>query len=550
MKKLLLLLILFSTWSTSSTRAQTTFNASPSSSFVGVTKKGTTYSEQKLKNNYSPFFVGYDAAQDMYGRAYLEFDLRSIPPKATITSAVLKLRNYYSGDSNFSGNLSIKSSNKYTTANESTWNSLKGVLETELVTGKIKEMNDVTLSSSSLNSAIKASLGKNLCLTINIPDESKIIRFAGDILSTSLDITYTEEGDNNSGGSSNSLEMLPIPKEVLAGEEFTLGFVNDPGTYYIIKKWEYDTDVFTEKSRTKGTITLTPKPLIGSKHAYIKLYVETDKELYIFYNKYDWTWGFPIKGVPMITTPEKNTCAGNTISYNIENFTGPYSNISWQSGTNMSLISTTGSNAVFRASGNGFGTVKAKVIWNGKTYNLENSSVWTGIPQTPNIKEFKSIPQEFSPRTNYTFDAASLGVTIDASSGYIWNIQGAATIIQTNLSSVTIQTSSSTLSSPFTLTVKAFNKCGQSPTFTGYGTVKGTGGEVEPPITEKSIMAPESQPEIKSVKIYNLSGILVYSNNTVNGSFDIKSTALTDGIYIVEKFDGKNKTSEKIILKR
>lgn len=53
-----------------------------------------------------------------------------------------------------------------------------------------------------------------------------------------------------------------------------------------------------------------------------------------------------------------------------------------------------------------------------------------------------------------------------------------------------------------------------------------------------------------SVKVYDLAGILVYSNNSVNGAFDIRSTVLTDGVYIIEKFDGENRTSEKVMLKR
>lgn len=138
-------------------------------------------------------------------------------------------------------------------------------------------------------------------------------------------------------------------------------------------------------------------------------------------------------------------------------------------------------------------------------------------------------------------------------SEYIWTIQGAATIIQKNLSSITIQTKSSPLSASFSITVSTRNACGQSSSFTGYGTVRGTGGNGDGPdlpINEKSVLAPIDQPEIKSVKIYNLSGVLVYSDNAVNDSFDIKSTVLTDGVYIIEKFDGQNRTSEKIMLKR
>jgi hypothetical protein len=54
--------------------------------------------------------------------------------------------------------------------------------------------------------------------------------------------------------------------------------------------------------------------------------------------------------------------------------------------------------------------------------------------------------------------------------------------------------------------------------------------------------------EISSIQVYSLTGLLVYSSKT---NFDLKSTNLNTGIYIVEKMDTEgNIVREKVILKR
>lgn len=244
-----------------------------------------------------------------------------------------------------------------------------------------------------------------------------------------------------------------------------------------------------------------------------------------------------------------NICVNNEITYRLDGVIPTGSQIYWNKYTNMEFVRNQGTNsAVFRATENGTATLDVAIWHSERQYKQSNSNVWIGAPSTPKILEFTPNHQEFAPNTNYTINALSTGA-----SEYIWTIQGAATIIQKNLSSITIQTKSSPLSASFSITVSTRNACGQSSSFTGYGTVRGTGGNGDGPdlpINEKSVLAPIDQPEIKSVKIYNLSGVLVYSDNAVNGSFDIKSTVLTDGVYIIEKFDGQNRTSEKIMLKR
>lgn len=524
--------------------AQSKVLISPNPSFVGITKNSSTYAKQTLTDNYSSFFVGLDNSKNISGRVYLEFNLASIPPKADITSAILKLTTTGS-DPNFNGNIIIKSSNILTKADEPTWYSLKGLTGSPIISANFPNSGtSLNLTSEALKALIKNSAGGVMCLSLNNSDESKIIRFSGDILKLSLEIIHT---GINTGESSTNTELLPIPSKIISGEEITLGYVNMP-LVYDIKEWKYDHSQFTEVRRTKSTITLIPKPIIGSTRASVTM-VTYFYEQFFYYHRYTHTWDFPINGAPMITTSEKVTCTGTSVVYDIANFTGEYSNITWQPGINMTLNSAQGSYATYRSSGNGKGIVKAKVKWNGKEYNLENSDVWVGIPEKPTIPGFGTIPQIFPGKSRNTFSARAGGA--DLTNGFIYSISGAASIIQVSIGGeITIETSNVTYDSPFTIGVIARNKCGQSSIYYANGIVKGSGGGDEPPMIEKRAISTSDDSEIKSVKVYNLSGVLVYSDNAVNGTFDIKSTVLNDGIYIIEKFDGENRTSEKVILKR
>lgn len=246
-----------------------------------------------------------------------------------------------------------------------------------------------------------------------------------------------------------------------------------------------------------------------------------------------------------------NACPNTDASFSLQGIVPQGLVIEWIAGSNCTLVSGQGTvNATFRiGSANTKAIVKAKVTYAGFNATFENSAVWVGIPGKPNILASGSTSLIFPGRNMSTFTAVADGV--DRINGFTFSISGAASIIRELIGGeVTIETSYVTYDSPFTLGIIACNKCGKSPISYINGTVKGSGDGVIPPMTEKSTTVSDNQPEIKSVKIYNLSGVLVYSDNAINGNFDIKSTSLTDGIYIIKKFDGQNKTSEKVMLKR
>ena len=253
-----------------------------------------------------------------------------------------------------------------------------------------------------------------------------------------------------------------------------------------------------------------------------------------------------------ITALERLVCQESEVSYAVTFPAG--ASVVWTPVERLSYVAGQGTaTAKFKISGNGFAKVKAKVTYQGKEYNLENSDVWIGIPEKPTIQGFGTTPKVFPGKSRNTLRAGAAGA--DLTNGFIYSISGAASITQVLIGGeITIETNNVTYDSPFTIGVIACNKCGQSPIYYANGTVKGSGGGDEPPLIEMrgnfSIVDLKDQPEVKSVKVYNLSGVLVHSNDAVNGSFDIKSTPLSDGIYIIEKFDGENRTSEKVMLKR
>lgn len=247
------------------------------------------------------------------------------------------------------------------------------------------------------------------------------------------------------------------------------------------------------------------------------------------------------------------TCPNNNVSFSLQGTIPQGSTIEWIAADNFTLVSGQGTtNAIFRTgSTNSTATVKAKITYPGFSETLQNSEVWVGVPETPSGVSGFSNGKNFNFNSLYSLSAyESKGAT-----EYIWSITDGGEIRKYDVNgnrNVEMYTSINVgwnQTKSFSLRVSARNKCGTSGerALTGYVTFSGPGGIDEFSLRSATI---ELEPEIKSVKVYNLSGVLVYSDNAVNGSFDIKSTVLNDGIYIIEKFDGENRTSEKVILKR
>lgn len=346
--------------------------------------------------------------------------------------------------------------------------------------------------------------------------------------------------------SSTKPQPLRIDKEVYSEETFRLGFTdNDPNFNYSIQDYTYDESLLTIVSKDDLGITFIPKQIIGSTRTLVSIKIKSKfspASPYIS-NEYSSTWSFPIVGTAFITPNDKVACPGSKITYSITNFIGSYSDIKWTAGANTTLISAQNGNATFQVSGDGYANVKASIKSRGKDYNRENSEVWIGAPN-PTITVDAS---KLSFLTTYNLYINNAG----GATSYKWTLIGNATFENgsTTTTSTTNQIKIKTganndpgMGQILRVTCDVTNKCGTTTRSSNFMFVISG--------LRSASIENIDQPEIKSVKIYNLSGVLVYSNNAINGTFDITSTVLTDGVYIIEKFDGENRTSEKVMLRR
>ncbi len=349
------------------------------------------------------------------------------------------------------------------------------------------------------------------------------------LLDTSWDVTVKPITDVSIVG----------PTEIMAGEEITYSLSKSLGSAAI--NWVVSDSRYAQiiGSATSSTVKIKALQAIGTltiKASMTGIGQSFSKTIKIYP---------PIE----IQTPGEIFCTNSKVTCNLQVPAYlPSPTIVWTGVDKFVLSSGQSSNtATFTTSGNGYGTIRAVITSLGRSITIENTKIWIGKPSIPTKIDGLDSSTSYKSYTEYFFYAGN----IPGATGYSWSVAGNASIVSsTNQSMVRVQTSNVRNGGSFAVYLKATNSCGEAQ-FGDHGTIapsSGLGGDDMG--IEKRSLAPIDQPEIKSVKIYNLSGVLVYSDNTVNGSFDIKSTVLTDGVYIIEKFDGENRTSEKVMLKR
>ena len=248
-----------------------------------------------------------------------------------------------------------------------------------------------------------------------------------------------------------------------------------------------------------------------------------------------------------ITTTEKESCKNTNVTYKLEGAPSG-STIEWVPGDNVTIVSGQGSSsAIFKTSSDGALTVNAVVTYMGKNITISNSDVWVGMPSAPTQIIGLEDEVTFTPSSSYVFKAiGSIGAT-----EYEWIVTGGTILMENNKQLVTIKMDAlgkKEKFKPFEITLFAKNKCGRSLPIIRSGGITSGGDDYEPYRLRNNILDSEFTPQ--SIKIYNLSGAIVHSQDNLSGDFDIKSTTLPDGIYIIEKSDGKERQSEKVILKR
>lgn len=166
--------------------------------------------------------------------------------------------------------------------------------------------------------------------------------------------------------------------------------------------------------------------------------------------------------------PAANLIASNqNITYTLKDYY-PSASITWEAGSNMTLVSGQGTpTAIFKASGNGVGAVKATVTYEGKRYTVENSDVWVGAPLKPLI----------TPVFSKFFAGSSYDVMItnvSPGSKVTWDISGATITSQTE-NSVLIKVANFDLDGSVFIIATVENKCGTSRSSISIP-VKGLGG--------------------------------------------------------------------------
>jgi len=413
-------------------------------------------------------------------------------------------------------------------------------------------------------------VGNKIDVTVYWPDIEKsdghIIAYKKTGTGKTISLTGIKISKN--GSNENEVEKvtaLPFPS-IIEGEPFKLGFLVPSKGNYEIKSYKYNTNYFYIVEKTKHDITfvMTKFPPTSGTEMDIEIVIE---ERYLwgldipYRLNYTWGIGGSLIGLPIISKTEDCACNGEIIRYEIKtpyySYMTPFSDAKaqWQAGTNLTLISSGDKWATFRVSGNGAAIAKAKVTAGGRNFDLQNSDVWVGLPSiSGNISSLNglknggsTISSAFSAEFSLTTQRSENTIKWTANGTEYSNYKGDYFMFRVPYHGKQV----------FFYEVKAYpkNKC-------GIGSAKTFSFSVNPnnPGGGQVILKNESQllqdngniidETDYSLKVYDLSGRLVYTNAKVSGSFNLSNTSLDDGVYILEKSDGNETTREKVMLKR
>ncbi len=213
-----------------------------------------------------------------------------------------------------------------------------------------------------------------------------------------------------------------------------------------VSTWFVDKEYFEIISQNTKKITVKAKDKIGSTG--ISAY--TTGEAFTSY------MAIEIKTQDFKIVNSKSTvCNNELITYTLSG-TEAGDVVNWQPISNMTLASGQGTaTATFKASGNGYGKVKAIVTYDGKSYPVENSSVWVGKPAVTVISPVSG--GWYDQNSSYIFSSKIDG----ASSGNEkWSVAGNAKLINAYGKIMTTYTGKQEGS--FSVTSTVSNTCGTS----------------------------------------------------------------------------------------
>ena len=573
MKKLLLLSV-FLSLGIVYCFGQTTKRLYPKSSFVGITKHTETYKVQAINSTTKSFYLGHNTKETAYtyGRGYLEFDLKDIPKDAIINSVSLQLTSEIAFDSNYNGKITLRQTSMKIFAEEFEWISLGN--GPEIATFDIgKEGDGKEISNEYLKRLVSEYKGKQIYLSLNHTDQTKIIRLLGSQQDLFLDVTYSNSNEETPSLPSVEKE-LSGPQSIYVGDfvMYKYSELVDPSIGYYLN-WSYDFQYMEPTYINK----------LGIRSFQAKYFTEKDLdkdfiETEITAVRYDnWKSDNP-RGVAIdygnikikifakpnlyITHNHNVTCNGDNTTYTITGFPNSSSKaeVIWEAISNSSLISGQGTkNGTFKVSGNGSVKIKATVKYNGLTYNLENSSVWVGVPIIKNVEKSRT------PQLSQTTELYAKEAGFNTVSYYKWSkVSGSFSLNSASNHYATL--------TPFdygyiVYKVEAYNRCGMGNYMEQFyisgGNSGGGGGSVCPypdpndprcNLTEfdGNDLRKRSMSTViyEDIRIFSFStGQIVYQEKkTVD--FKIENTTLKQGIYIVESTDENGNITRTKVMKK
>lgn len=530
--------------------SQTSRKIGISTTFTGIISAGGNYSSQK-----GDFFVGW--TKGSYGRGYLQFDLSSVPAGSTINEVALHLTSKVDfSDNNFEGKINLYATTFMSDGNYTTWHLMNPIGE-PVISAKIPGQGlTLGFTSAHLKALVSQYAGKKLYLFAVHPTSGKILRLSTSSENLYLYVHYSPKdpyGGGTGGGNKTYTEIINGPHEVFSGD--TVIYTVSESLAIPYADSTYFERIETRERYAKYKVKAVPADINTKVTSYYSYYYPGTMKLTVYKGEKDITIR---PAIPIIELQsDLMTCPDNISTYRIKNYNDMANRIiNWDVGQNMTLVSGQGTSiATFKASGNGYGTVR--VIHNSSI--IENSDVWVGPPilQIRDPREPADNPvlggyePMFRPNTEYEIYDRNYA----EGNTYTWSVDGNVSIVNQGYGSVRIKTGTIPINTKATFAVvgNATNRCG-TPRFPAMRifTLDNTDELYipdDPNLLTKST-APEVNPsEPVTVQIYSFTtGSLVYSQKNVM-NFDIKNTTLKDDIYIVVTTDKNGESKSQKIMK-
>lgn len=243
------------------------------------------------------------------------------------------------------------------------------------------------------------------------------------------------------------------PKDILKGPEFTLPGDTITYHYHINGSVGKEEDIFWYYNHDYLR-RVSNKPADNFKTiTFVVNY--TDKDLQtrvqaVYNNTTSNSVNTTIKGMPFTITslgePIVNLGVNNLYKLNVPAKLKGEKTITWLAGNNMTLVSGQGTtNATFKSTGYGLGTVKTMVMYEGKSYTIENSVVEIVNPDAI------LITTDFSRFFAGNHYSAYIPNVLPGYK-YTWSISG-ATIVSSNNNSVYFKVGNFTMDASVLITV-------------------------------------------------------------------------------------------------